>query len=334
MLLARSVRRLRGNPTMTLLQLSYLLALDKHRHFRIAAEHCHVTQPTLSTQLQKLEEELGVLLFDRSVHPIEPTRIGRQVVAQARHVVAEAERLGQLVQEAAGEMEGELRVGILSTLAPYLLPLIIAPFSRRFPGISLVFEEHPAEHIAALIRRDLLDAGLVATSVPGGGIAEVPLFEEPFVGYVAPGHRLYRQHEIKPRDLHRDDLWLMSPGHCFRSQTLALLQGETLTTTGQNVVEFESGNLETLQRLVDRGHGMTLLPLLAVQVEGSHAPESVRTFASPPPSRRVRLIHARSLVKRRPIEALAAEIVTAVRPILPAEALLYGIARDEGGAQV
>ncbi|MEP0547696.1 MAG: LysR substrate-binding domain-containing protein [Rhodothermales bacterium] len=312
---------------MTLLQLTYLLALDKHRHFRRAAESCFVTQPTLSTQIQKFEEELGVVLFDRTAHPIMPTRIGRQVVAQARSVVAEAERLEQLVQEAAGEMEGELRVGILSTLAPYLLPLVIAPFSRRYPGVALVFEELPADRIAAHIRRDLLDAGLVATAVTERGIAEVPLFEEPLVGYVAPGHRLYQRKTLRTEDLHRDDLWLMSPGNCFRDQTLELLRGsaqaEPPDAAEQNVVEFASGNLETLQRLVDRGHGMTLLPLLAVQVEGSHAPESVRPFQSPAPSRTVRLVHAETLVKRRPIEALAAEIVEAVAPILPEGSILY-----------
>ena len=308
---------------MTLLQLTYLIALDKHRHFRRAAESCFVTQPTLSTQVQNLEEELGVVLFDRKAHPIAPTRIGREVIQQARTIVAEAERLTQLVQEAAGEMEGELRVGILSTLAPYLLPLVIAPFAHRYPGVSLVFEEHPAERIAASIRRDLLDAGLVATSVAERGIVEVPLFEEPLVGYVAPGHRLYERDTIRPGDLHHDDLWLMSEGHCFRDQALDLLQGAPPDASEQNVVEFASGNLETLQRLVDRGHGMTLLPLLAVQVEGSHAPESVRPFQSPVPTRTVRLIHAETLVKRRPIEALAAEIIEAVAPILPAGSILF-----------
>lgn len=308
---------------MTLLQLTYLLALDKHRHFRRAAESCFVTQPTLSTQVQNLEEELGVVLFDRTARPIEPTRIGREVIRQARVVLAAAERLAQLVQEAAQEMEGELRVGILSTLAPYLLPLVIAPFARRYPGVALVFEERPAAEIAEHIRRDLLDAGLVATTVAGRGIAEVPLFEEPLVGYVAPGHRLYGHRTLSTRDLHRDDLWLMSEGHCFRDQTLALLESPSSSGPEQNVIEFASGNLETLQRLVDRGHGMTLLPLLAVQVEGSHAPELVRPFRRPVPSRTVRLLHAETLVKRRPIEALAAEIVATVAPILPAGSILY-----------
>jgi LysR family transcriptional regulator, hydrogen peroxide-inducible genes activator len=311
---------------VTLLQLTYLLALDKHRHFRLAAESCYVTQPTLSTQIQNLEAELGVTLFDRHTHPIEPTRIGRKVIAQARMVVAETERIQQLVQEAAGEMEGELRVGILPTLAPYLLPLIIAPFARQYPGVALMFEELPANEIAAHIRRDLLDAGLVATDAAGHGVVEVPLFDEPLVGYVAPGHRLFEATQIEPEDLHSDDLWLMSEGHCFREQTLALLGGTAPAASEQNVVEFASGNLETLQRLVDRGHGMTLLPLLAVQVEGSHAPVSVRPFREPAPCRTVRLIHAETLVKRRPIQALANEIVAAVAPILPAGAVRYDAA--------
>jgi LysR family transcriptional regulator, hydrogen peroxide-inducible genes activator len=316
---------------LTLLQLTYLLALDKHRHFRLAAESCFVTQPTLSTQIQNLEAELGVTLFDREAHPITPTRIGRRVIDQARAVLTEAERLEQLVQEAAGEMEGELRVGILPTLAPYLLPLVIAPFARRYPGVALTFEELPAGDIAARIRRDLLDAGLVATEGVGRGITEVPLFEEPLVGYVAPDHRLYARGTIRPDVLHPDDLWLMSEGHCFRDQTLALLQGPPPSASEQNVVGFASGNLETLQRLVDRGHGMTLLPLLAVQVEGSHAPESVRPFEPPAPARTVRLLHAKPLVKRRPVEALAAEIVGAVAPILPEGAILYDPPRRREG---
>ena len=118
---------------MTLLQLTYILALDRHRHFRLAAEACHVTQPSLSMQIQKLEEEIGVILFDRTVRPVTPTEVGKQVISQARAVMADVERLQKITQEATGEMAGELRVGILSTVSPYLLPLVIAPFSRRYP---------------------------------------------------------------------------------------------------------------------------------------------------------------------------------------------------------
>ncbi|HLT46209.1 MAG TPA: LysR substrate-binding domain-containing protein [Rubricoccaceae bacterium] len=308
---------------MTLLQLTYAVALERHGHFGLAAEACHVTQPTLSTQVRKLEDELGVVLFDRTAHPIVPTEVGRQVVAQARLVLAEVERLRELVREATGEMAGELRVGLLSTMAPYLLPLVIAPFARRYPRVALVFEELVAERIVEHVRRDLLDAGLVATPVAARGLVEVPLFEEPLVGYVAPGHRLYDRETIAVEDLSAEDVWVMREGHCFREQALQLLERGAAARPDAKAVQFESGNLETLQRLVDRGYGMTLLPWLAVQGEGSHAPESVRPFRDPAPTRTVRLVYAATLLKRHLVRAFAAEVVRAVAPVLPPGAVVY-----------
>ena len=302
---------------MTLLQLTYLLALDTHRHFRLAAEACHVTQPSLSMQLQKLEEELGLMLFDRNVRPIVPTNVGEQVIEQARAVLAEVERLRQITQEATGEMAGELRVGILSTISPYLLPLVIGPFARRYPKVSLIFEELKEEEIVDYLQRDLLDAGLVAVHAATRGIIEEELFEEPLVGYVSPDHRLFAKETIEVTDLHLDDLWLMSEGHSFRVQTLQLLNGHDPETAGAKAVQFESGNLETLQRLVDRGFGMTLLPWLAVQGEGSHDPESVRPFTRPMPTRSIRLLHSELLVKRHQVRALSEAVRKAVAPVLP-----------------
>ncbi len=307
---------------MTLLQLSYAVALDRHGHFGRAAEACHVTQPALSAGVQKLEAELGVVLFDRTSHPIAPTAVGARVVAQARHVLAEAERLEDLVSEATGALSGELRVGILSTLAPYLIPLVIGPFARRYPRVELVFEELVAGAIVDHVRRDLLDAGLVATPPPARGIEEVLLFEEPLVGYVAPRHRLYERSELGIADLSVDDVWVMREGHCFRDQVLALL-ARGAARPDAKAVQFESDNLETLQRIVDRGFGMTLLPWLAVQGEGSHAPDSVRPFRAPPPSRTVRLVYATTLVRRQLVRAFAAEVARAVASDLPPGLVLH-----------
>lgn len=305
---------------MTLLQLQYIVALDKHRHFRLAAESCHVTQPSLSAQVQKLEEELGVILFDRNARPIEPTELGRQIITHARRVLGEVGRLQALVQEATGEMAGELRVGILSTIAPYLLPIVIAGFSRRYPDVTLVFQELLTEQIEDHVQRDLLDAGLISTSVKSTDLVETRLFVEPLVGYVSRGHRLFDQPRITRSDLRKDDLWLMSKGHCFRDHVLELLGPQEHDPEPAGGIRFESGNLETLQRLVDRGHGMTLLPWLAVTGEGSHAPESVREFEPPVPTRTVRLIHARTFPKKHLTRALAEEILAATAPFLPSEA--------------
>lgn len=307
---------------MTLLQLEYIIALDKYRHFRRAAESCHVTQPSLSAQVQKLEEELGVLLFDRSARPIAPTELGRQIIAHARLVIGEVERLRALVQEATGEMAGELRVGILSTVAPYLLPIVIASFSKRYPNVMLIFKEMPAEDIVEAIRRDVLDVGLVATDVATTDMVEVPLFVEPLVGYVSRDHPLFERSSIRVEDLDPGDLWVMSRGHCFRDLVVDLLTKRPPSVGTPGGIRFESGNLETLQRLVDRGQGMTLLPWLAVTGEGSHAPESVRYFEGNAPSRTLRIIYGRVLAKRHLVRALMSEIVAAVRPFLPEDSLL------------
>ncbi len=309
---------------MTLLQLQYIVALDKHRHFRLAAESCHVTQPSLSAQVQKLEEELGVILFDRNARPIEPTVLGRQIIAHARLVLGEVARLQALVQEATGEMAGELRVGILSTIAPYLLPIVIAAFSRRYPDVTLIFEELLTDDITDRVQRDLLDAGLLAAETSATGLVEIPLFEEPFVGYVSRDHRLFNRSTITPADLDPDDLWLMSKGHSFRDQVLELLGDQQPDPRQSGGIKFESGNLETLQRLVDRGHGMTLLPWLAVTGEGSHAPDRVRPFEPPAPSRTLRMVYARTLPKRHLVRALVEEILEAASPFLPSESEIGG----------
>ena len=308
---------------MTLLQLTYALALDRYGHFGRAAEACHVTQPALSAAIRALETELGVVLFDRTTHPIRPTDVGASVVNQARHVLAEAERLEDLVSEATGELAGELRVGILSTIAPYMIPLVIAPFGRRYPNVELVFEELVAEAIVDGVRRDHLDAGLVATPPHARGVEETPLFVEPLVGYVAPSHRLYERDAISVADLSPDDVWLMREGHCFRQQALALLEQGAAGRPTPRAVQFESGNLETLQRIVDRGYGMTLLPWLAGQGQGSHAPASVRPFHPPAPHRTVRLVYPATLVRRQLVRAFAAEVAMAVAADLPPGSVVY-----------
>lgn len=307
---------------LTLVQLSYIVSLDKYRHFGRAAEACHVTQPTLSMQIQKLEEDLGVILFDRSARPIAPTEVGSLIIARARTVLAEAERLLAIAQEKTGEMKGELRIGILSTLAPYLLPLVIEPFSRRYPGVSLVFEELLAEQIVDYVKRDLLDGGLVASDTSDTGIVEDLLFREPFVAYVSRNHELYDREDVRAEDLHPDQVWLMREGHTFRDQVVAVMDSSTSRPGDEKAVQFESDNLETLQRLVDRGYGMTVLPWLAVQGQGSSAPDQVRPFSGTAPSRTVRLIYAKVLVRRHLINAFAAEVLKAVTPALPEGALL------------
>lgn len=291
---------------MKLAQLSYIVAVDTYRHFARAAEHCHVTQPTLSMQIQKLERELGVELFDRSKHPVEPTDLGRQIIEQARVILTEAARMKELITEAGGDVAGELHIGILPTLAPYVLPRFVLELVRRYPRISVQIEELQTDRILAMLRADGLDAALVATATTLPGVVERPLFEEPFVAYVSAGHRLYARERLRPEDLSVQDLWLLNEGHCFRDQVLALC-GERAEAL--RPIQFESGNLETLKRLVESSGGMTLLPYLATVDLTEEERRRVRPFHAPAPSRLIRLIHRKAYLKRALIEAFVTEML-------------------------
>ena len=297
---------------MNLAQLSYVVALDEHRHFSRAAEACGVTQPTLSTQLGKLESELGVEIFDRSRRPVSPTDLGRQIVDQARRVLREVGRFEEMILEARGVVAGELRIGVLPTLAPYLLPRLVADLSRDYPGISLNVEELVTERILESLEADRLDVGLVATSEEEGGWVERELFVEPFVGYMAPGHRLLERERLRREDLKVEDLWILHEGHCFRDQVLELCEDLDGEADRGRSVTFRSGNLETLKRMVDGSGGMTLLPGLAVDSLDDSERERVRRFVDPAPARTVRVVRGKTYLKRSLIEAFAWTLLEAL----------------------
>lgn len=297
---------------MNLAQLRYVVALDEHRHFSRAAEACGVMQPTLSTQLGKLESELEVEIFDRDRRPVEPTDLGHKIVEQARRVLQEAGRFDGMILEARGVVAGELRVGVLPTLAPYLLPRFVSDFSRRHPRVSLAVEELVTEQILQDLDADRLDVGIIATSEAKRGWIERKLFVEPFVGYMAPGHALLGWDRLRREDLEIDDLWILHEGHCFRDQILELCEDLRRERDAGRSVTFRSGNLETLKRMVDGSGGMTLLPALAVDALADAERERVRTFEEPVPARTVRLVQGKTYLKRALIEAFADALLKAL----------------------
>lgn len=299
---------------MNLAQLGYVVALDRHRHFSRAAEACGVTQPTLSTQLGKLEQELGVEIFDRTRRPVEPTDLGRRIVAQARRVLREAGRLEEVIREARGVVAGELRVGILPTLAPYLLPRFVSDLSREHPEISLTVEELITDRILESLAADRIDVGVLATPVDGGRWIERELFVEPFVGYLAADHRLRERDRLSRDDVELDDLWILHEGHCFRDQVLELCEDVTSGRASSARPTFRSGNIETLKRLVDGSGGMTLLPALAAADLREPERRRVRRFVDPPPSRLIRLVHGKTYLKRSLIHAFAHRLLDALPP--------------------
>ncbi|MHC2992808.1 transcriptional regulator [Pontibacter sp. HJ8] len=298
---------------MTLVQLEYLLAVDTHRHFATAAEHCFVTQPTLSMQLQKLEEELGVQLFDRSRVPVRPTEIGKEVIAQARTVVAEARKIREIVQNQKQELSGELRIGVIPTLAPYLIPLFITRFMAKYPEVRVVVQELLTEQIVQKLNHELLDVGLLVTPLEDKSIKELPLFYETFVAYINPNHPLAKNKTIAPEQLDTDELWILNEGHCFRSQVLNICnRAGGAYTAGAGHLDYKSGSLETLKRIVETQRGLTLLPELSVLDIPPQKEGLVHLFREPQPQREVSLVVHRSFLKKKLVEALQQEITAAI----------------------
>jgi LysR family hydrogen peroxide-inducible transcriptional activator len=305
---------------MTLTQLSYAVAVATYGHFGRAAEACYVTQPALSMQLRKLEAELGVVLFDRSRTPVVPTDLGRRVVEQARVVLREAARIPELRGEASGETAGELRVGVLATLGPYLLPRFVHALARRHPRLELVLEEGLTDTLLARVRDETLDVALVATE-DAADLVHQPLFDEPLVAYVSRGHPLAARSAVTPGDLPREDFWLLSEAHCLRAQTLRFCEGGAGERCTHGI-RMESGNLETLKRLVENGEGFTLLPALAVDgMAGDHAGARIVPFAEPVPTRQIAMVRRRIYLKRTLVDAfldgLRSSLPPAVRVIPP-----------------
>ena len=293
----------------TLTQLEYLIAVDTERHFGKAAQVCHVSQPSLSAQIQKLEEELGVVVFDRSRKPILVTEAGRELVAQARVILREHRKLQAIADTKALEPKGSFELAVIPTLASYVIPLFIGDFGEQYPGVDLGVHEHKTDDIIKLLKNDELDAGLLVTPLNDESLIERHLYYEAFYCYLNPIHPLQEKREISERDLDCGDLWLLSEGHCFRNQMLRIC------ASGQNQcvypnIRFESGSLETLIKLVNTNSGFTLLPQMAVDgLTSEETARHIRPFAKPVPTREVSLVYNRSFLKETIINALETCII-------------------------
>ncbi len=301
---------------ITLTQLEYIVAIDEYRHFATAAEKCFVTQPTLSMQIKKLEDELGVIIFDRSRQPVVPTDIGAKLIEQARLTLASSERIKEIIKEEQQDVEGELKIGIIPTLAPYLLPLFIGHYTRKYPRIKVEVEEMVSEEIIRNLKHDLLDVGIFVTPYGDEKIVEHPVFYEEMLVYAHPDHALLKQKEVHLRDIESSEIWMLGAGHCFRSQVVNLC-GFSVNAQKKLPFSFESSSLETLMRIVDAEGGFTLIPELALQYMSEKKKLQVRSFLSEKPLREVSVIYSRHYAKQRLINLLCDEI----REIIPPKML-------------
>ncbi len=299
---------------ITLTQLEYIVAVDTYRHFGKAAEHCFITQPTLSMQIKKLEEDLEIIIFDRSKQPLIPTDVGQRIIDQARVVLKQSDEINNIVKDHKGQVSGMLRVGIIPTLAPYLLPIFIGKYKKKYPNIFIKVVEQTTENIVKLLNKDLIDVGILVTPLKEEKINEKPIFYEEMLIYANAGHPLHKQKEITLKDIATPEIWLLSDGHCFRDQVINLCN-YLGTTDSQLPFHFEAGSLETLMNIVDREGGITLIPELAKNDMSEKRLANVKSFTNFKPLREVSLAYSRHFAKHKLINLLWREI----REDIPAE---------------
>ena len=295
---------------ISLIQIQYVVAVDTYRHFATAAEKCFVSQPTLSMQLRKMEDELDLMIFDRSRQPVVPTEAGIKVIEQCRVVLHEAERIERIAQEAKDEISGEFRIGIIPTIAPYLLPLFAGEFKRQFPQIHLIVQEVVTEQIEELLQKDLLDAGILVTPLHNDSVIEQPMYYEEMMIYLNSHHPLSSKTVIKVNDIATPDIWLLSDGHCFRHQVINLCELEDLES--DLPFDFEGGSLGTIMKIIDREGGFTLIPELAGLEIGDNNDRKIRHFSNIVPLREVSLVYTRRFAKAKMMELLERTIKKSV----------------------
>jgi LysR family hydrogen peroxide-inducible transcriptional activator len=283
----------------------------EHKNFTLAADKCFVTQPTLSMQIQKVEEELNIQIFDRTKKPIQLTEIGQKIVNQAKNIVNEADRMKDIVEQQKGFIGGEFRLGIIPTIMPTLLPLFLNNFIKKYPKVKLIIEELHTEDIIFKLNNGHLDAAIAATPLNEEKIKEIVLYFEPFVAYIPENHGVYSKKEIEISDLNLDEILLLQDGHCFRDSILNLCKSDK--NLENNHFKIESGSFETLIKLADEGLGTTLLPYLHTLDLKEKDQAKLRHFTEPKPAREVSLIYPKNELKIHIIDALRATIAGVVK---------------------
>lgn len=296
-------------PTLT--QLEYILAVHQLKHFGRAANECHVSQPSLSAQIQKVESELEITIFDRSKKPILTTKQGLRLVEQAKKVLAEHKKIFEISHDSK-QISGPFHLAVIPTLSNDIIPLFVEVFSKKYPEVQLKISENKTEDIIKLLMADEIDAGLLVTPLEDVRIEEIPLFLEPFFAFVSSSHELCKRKTLKESDLEENSIWLLDEGHCFRNQVMRVCDMKNRNGVLKNV-SFESGSLETLKNLIRKGSGYTLLPYLStLNLPLTEKEKNLKKLTRPIPSREVSLVHGKTAFKTAIISALKDEIIASL----------------------
>lgn len=294
---------------MTIQQLEYILAVDQYRHFAKAAEYCRVTQPTLSAMIQKLEEELGVKLFDRTVQPVCPTLVGEKVLAQARIITSQASQVKEIVSEEKQSLAGTFRLAVLPTIAPYLLPRFFPQLMEKHPELDVRVTEMKTQDIKQALMAGEVDAAIIASQLEESELTEETLFYEQFYGYVSRKEPLFKHELLRTSDITGERLWLLDEGHCFRDQLVRFCQMDAVKL---NQMAYHLGSMETFMRMVESGKGITFIPGLAVSQLTEEQRELVRPFAIPRPTRQIVLVTRKDFIRVSLLQVLKEEILAAI----------------------
>lgn len=294
---------------MTLQQLEYILAVNQFRHFAKAAEYCRVTQPTLSAMIQKLEEELDTRIFDRSQQPVCPTPVGIHIIEQAQNILVQANRIKNIIEEEKHSLTGTFKLGILPTVAPYLLPRFFPQLMKKYPDLDIRVVEMKTNDIKKALQTGEIDAGIVASLAGMEELQQTPLFYEQFFAYVSREDALFNNEVIRTSDLNGEQLWLLDEGHCFRDQLVRFCQ---MKSARASQLAYHLGSMETFMRMVESGKGVTFIPELSVLQLGDAQKELVRSFAIPCPTRQVVLLTNKNFIRHTLLEVLVKEIKLSV----------------------
>ncbi len=297
---------------MNIQQLEYIIAVDNYRHFAKAAEASFVTQPTLSMMIQKLEEELGVKIFDRGQQPVQPTPIGVQVINQARVIVSQVKQVKDIVQEEKGIVQGSLKIGIIPTISPYLLPLLIQKHTEYGYDIELIIEEATTDQIMEKLASGTLDVGILATPLHNERLVEYPVYYEKFFAYVSPEETsLYSKKELDEDDLNINRLWLLTEVHCFRNQILRLCNMRKKRNI-HTLLSYEAGSIATLVSIVDQNSGLTMIPEMAIEHLTEEQKKNVRPLKKITPVREISLVTRKEFLREKMLNLLIKEVKESV----------------------
>lgn len=302
---------------MTLTELKYIVAVSRHKHFGHAAEACFVAQPTLSVAIKKLEDELGVVIFERGGTEISVTPLGAQIVAQAERVLEQTAAIKEIAKQNKDPLAGPFRLGVIYTVGPYLLPKLVKTMIERVPQMPLILQENFTTRLIELLRQGELDAAIMALPLPGNGLHMQELYDEPFVVAMPRHHPWAGRSDLTAQDLKAETMLLLGSGHCFRDQVLEVCpEMSRFSTTGDGIARtFEGSSLETIRHMVASGIGITVLP--AASVPDMHAKDGMlhyAPFAAPAPARRVVIAWRKSFTRQAALEAVRAAVLSCDLP--------------------